>query len=623
MIDCFPFIGTIRQPGMDTSYGAASSSKKRKGGILQRMTAAKEELTAESALFKVLLGMYAKGILSAHQFHEIAKAGQEDIDKAHDGFQVVNLQRVAKLQQSNNFGRTIASMMAKECNLPMPMQVHIPMKGLEDGVPCRSMLLPHEMFATFFENDAWTQTILPDESKLRPFWDAFESHPSFQNHPLKSVPNYRDKVIPLGLHGDECPVLGVGKIWCKCVLFFSWFSLMSVAAGQGYQQAHIYTWGVFEKYCIKTQNGVLGTMDTFFALLKWSFQCMFDGTWPTHDWRGFKYPKKSKAGRKAGKPLANWWKACLIQLAGDLDYYSKSPRWSNHNKPCSICKATYNGPLSWRDNRYNSGWQNATLTPATYREHLSPTCPLFELPGLSSLSMAMDWMHCHHLGWLQYLFDSVIHLLVFYLLPDAPMENLVNIGNFLKEHQRTNRCKNPYRMKLDKLTMFQPKKGYPKLRGRAADIAGLHSAMLALWAAHMDPADVHHRRIRLVLQLNCQIQDLLEEYSPAYGYVAVPPEPANQVFQKGLQMASLHNQLLEHYKNEEIQVFNMTTKTHFALHSLQFCKHIHPFLIWCYKGESTMHRIQVLWKSCLTAKHFQVANLAALKERHLLWLQYA
>ena len=54
---------------MDTSFGTSSSSKKTKGGILQRMGSAKEELTAESALFKVLLGMYAKGILSAPQFH--------------------------------------------------------------------------------------------------------------------------------------------------------------------------------------------------------------------------------------------------------------------------------------------------------------------------------------------------------------------------------------------------------------------------------------------------------------------------------------------------------------------------------------------------------------------------
>ena len=52
MIDCFPFTETIQQPGMDTSYGAATSSKKRKGGILQRMTSAKEELTCESSLLK-------------------------------------------------------------------------------------------------------------------------------------------------------------------------------------------------------------------------------------------------------------------------------------------------------------------------------------------------------------------------------------------------------------------------------------------------------------------------------------------------------------------------------------------------------------------------------------------
>ena len=36
----------------------------------------------------------------------------------------------------------------------------------------------------------------------------------------------------------------------------------------------------------------------------------------------------------------------------------------------------------------------------------------------------------------------------------------------------------------------------------------------------------------------------------------------------------------------------------------------------------TMHRVQVLWKSCLPgSKHWQVSKKAALKERHLLWLQ--
>ena len=175
----------------------SSSSKKRKGGILQRMNAAQEDV------------------------HTIAKAGQEDINKTHDGLQVVDLDRIARLQQSRNLARTLISMMAKDSSLPMPMEVHIPMKGLEDGVPCNSLLLPHEMFSAFFENGSgWQKSILPDPSKLTAFWDSFERHPCFQEHPLLSKPDYKATTIPLGLHGDECPVLGVGKIWCKCVLFF-------------------------------------------------------------------------------------------------------------------------------------------------------------------------------------------------------------------------------------------------------------------------------------------------------------------------------------------------------------------------------------------------------------------
>ena len=604
----------------------SSSSKKRKGGILQRMNAAQEDVRTQSSLYVLLMGMYAKGELSGAQVHAIAKAGQEDINKTHDGLQVVDLDRIARLQQSRNLARTLMSMMAKDSSLPMPMEVHIPMKGLEDGVPCNSLLLPHEMFSAFFDNGSgWQKSILPDPSKLTAFWDSFEGHPCFQEHPLLSKPDYKATTIPLGLHGDECLVLGVGKIWCKCVLFFSWFSLMTVAAGQGFQHAHIYTWGVFEKYCIKTQPGVLGAIDTFFAILRWSMQCLFDGTWPTHDWRGCKYPANSKEGKRGGKPLANGWRACLVQFAGDLDYYAKwfeAPRWSNHAKPCCICKTTYRGNLSWRDNRFNSAWQSSTLSPSTYRSHFSPTSALFQLPGISSLSLAMDFMHCHHLGWLQYLYGSILHLLVFFLMPGKHLVNLAEIGEFIKNYQKTNQTKHPYKMKLDKMTMFQPKKGYPKLRGRAADIAGLHAAMLQLWTGKMDATDVQHRQIRLLLDLNHQIVDLLETYSPTYGYMALPAGICDSVFQKGLQMAQLHNQLLEHYEAAGIQIFNMTSKTHFALHALQFSKFIHPFMIWCYKGESTMHRIQVLWKSCLHgSKHFQVANKAAIKERHLLLLQ--
>jgi len=604
----------------------SNPTKKRKRGIHQRLSAAEEEMSVDSCLFALLMIMFAKGILSGHQVHSLAKAGQEDINMAYDGFQVKKLRRLAELKQSKNLGRTVSTMMTKNTELPMPMEVHVPMKGLPEGQSCKSIMLPHEIFSAFYHNGAaWTKCILPDSSKLQQFWSSFSGHPCFEGHPLETQSDYSTHVIPLGMHGDEVPVLGVGKIWCKCVLFFSWFSLMSVAAGQKFQDSNLYIWGLFEKYVIQTENGVLGTLDTFFAIMRWSFQCIYEGTFPSLDWRGKPFPRNSKEFHKAGKQLANGWRGCLIQLAGDLDYFSKwfqASRWSNHQKPCSICRAGYRGPLSWRDNRNNSGWQSATLKPSNYRSHFSPTSPLFQLPGFSSLCMAMDWMHCHHLGWLQYLYGSIFHILVFIILPGEELENLSNIATFIKTFQKEHHVKHIYRMKLDKLTMFQPKKGYPKLRGRAADIAGLHSAMHALWNQFMDASNVQHRQIRLILSLNMDINELLDTYSPTYGYMAVPEIPAAELFQKGLQMASLHGRLLESYEAQEIQVFNMISKTHFALHSLQFSRFVHPYLVWCYKGESTMHRIQTLWKSCLAgSKHWQVSGRAALKERYLLTLQ--
>ena len=45
--------------------------------------------------------------------------------------------------------------------------------------------------------------------------------------------------------------------------------------------------------------------------------------------------------------------------------------------------------------------------------------------------------------------------------------------------------------------------------------------------------------------------------------MAIPELPAAELLQKGLQMASLHGLLLESFAAQDIQVFNMTSKTHF------------------------------------------------------------
>lgn len=228
----------------------------------------------------------------------------------------------------------------------------------------------------------------------------------------------------------------------------------------------------------------------------------------------------------------------------------------------------------------------------------------------------MDFMHCMFLGWQQYLYGSVFHLLVFKLMGGTPLANLSDIQEWILSFQRLNDVQYPYRHRLDKLSMFQKKSGYPRLRGRAADIMGLDTAMLGLWKEHMEAGNVVHKRIRLLLDLNVRVAKILHEFSPKTGHFKVPEPAYGQLRSMALDMAQLHAQVLEHFQNEGTKVFNITSKTHFALHSLLLAQHIHPALVWCFKGEAMMRRSSAIWKSCVDgSRHWQVSMKAALKYR--------
>ena len=73
-----------------------------------------------------------------------------------------------------------------------------------------------------------------------------------------------------------------------------------------------------------------------------------------------------------------------------------------------------------------------------------------------------------------------------------------------------------------------------------------------------------------------------------------------------------HTALLTKHQRSFCQ---QTSKPIFSLHSLQLSCYVHPYLIYCFAGESTMHHVQTLLKSCFPgSKHWQAAKKAALKK---------
>ena len=88
------------------------------------------------------------------------------------------------------------------------------------------------------------------------------------------------------------------------------------------------------------------------------------------------------------------------------------------------------------------------------------------------------------------------------------LDKLHYMEKFLKKHPKDHGSTYGFKQRVAKKTMLKPKKGFPKIRGRASDVQSLDHALLALFSAHMLEDNLQHRQIRLFLDLNLQFPKL-------------------------------------------------------------------------------------------------------------------
>ena len=115
---------------------------------------------------------------------------------------------------------------------------------------------PHEMFSSLYHNyrDLWNEVMMPSSSKLVEFWDAQSTHPNMEGNPIKSRPDCKTRCLPIGLHGDEAPITGKGKVWSKSMLTFQWTSLL----GKGWSASRtMWIGSSFDKMLDTSESGTL------------------------------------------------------------------------------------------------------------------------------------------------------------------------------------------------------------------------------------------------------------------------------------------------------------------------------------------------------------------------------
>ncbi|CAE7780475.1 unnamed protein product [Symbiodinium necroappetens] len=455
------------------------------------------------------------------------------------------------------------------------------------------------MFASLFRSygPAFRKHILPRPEELKPFWTKVAGHPALQGHDVLSRGDRFTKAIPIGVHGDDCPVSGLGKCWVSKLSTLSWYSFMGMASRTLEKLLWIYSCP--EKYRLNQSDEYEPTLDTFFRILAWSLTWLYRGQWPDTDFNGDKYRNGSPEQKRALTPLAGGYYCVLLGIIGDLDWFHgvlKLQHYGSSKNPCCLCKAQAKGPLTYTNFKSDAPWR-ATIWKAKdwIADPSRSQNPIFRVPSTSCHVVAMDLMHVKYLGCDMYMLGSVIWLLCHLVLPNDPAENLRVVWHKLKECYVKLGIPASQRFRgLLKASMYTRKKGYPKLRGKAYEVRHLIRPMLDTWLFFCNSRLHVHQQISLMLKQNVLMESVLTDYKEALQF----PAKAAQAFRDATtNMLLLHAAVATHFAHSGIQVFDLTSKFHLLQHIADYSEYISPRVVWCFSGEDLMRHTQKLAQS--------------------------
>ena len=304
---------------------------------------------------------------------------------------------------------------------------------------------------------------------------------------------------------------------------------------------------------------------------------------------------------RAGKKIANGFFCVLWVIKADLDFMAKDLGLASYRKStCAFCPAHAirdgdDPGMSVSEFRFDF----ATWMKALYNQEnwVKSTNPLFDIPGVSVLSVAADLMHCKHMGTDMYIYASILLILCFEILPGAASANMFTVWAKMKRFA-TRKKINTFSNLL--VSMFcdhnKPHDAYPKLKGRAAEVRNLVEPLLHVWEEHCDKRVVQHVQITLLLQRSMDMGNILSSNKDE---VVLPVSDRSHFKKVGFQYLVLFNALGNHYTSVGKKLFNVTIKAHYVAHSILQAEYINPRLGWCYAGEDFMRVSKHLMAVCV------------------------
>ncbi|CAE7743230.1 unnamed protein product, partial [Symbiodinium necroappetens] len=479
----------------------------------------KETATEGSLLAEHLLQKWSWGEMSAQDIQAIADLAVQDSEQKRDLTKLKELGAAGLHgKYANKVYQAVYKTGAQGIRLPTPFLVKVPFKN-PWGMMLQAVMLPHVLFSSIYASyrATWEKSICPNLDALERFWNVMvESKNPNITPAMTRKKNWKRRLIPLALHGDGVPITGLGKSWVQTVTNFAWYSLLTMSTSTA--DSLFFVYAMVDKMRVDAKD-LTGHSSMVFGrqLTTWVESILAEFLVTCAD----PYDASSIEGQKAGKPLAAGYCAVLFSLVGDLDYYATIldvARSTSVTAPCSRCRATKYGDMSWQDFRPAANWMSSAYSPAGWKALPAAdksTCPLFHMPWTSICNLGYDYMHCKYLG-------------------------------------------------VDRISMFfRAQKKSLSLRGKAAENRSLARPLLAIWAARMTAGIAVHRKLHLLLKLNWRLEELLEVNKFEFAFAEAD---ANAFRDAMTGFLLLQKELSQHFSDHDPKLFNYTEKSHFLQH---------------------------------------------------------
>ena len=600
-----------------------------KGGIRRRAVEreAVAAPTRKSALAGLLLEKWSWGEISAVQVQKFADAACQDGVTHPD---VVALARMGGAGSIHgNVHRDLVRHLPDN-SLPNSFAWQVPLlrrKGGNVGVILQEhhFVLPHEWFAALYEHyPARWAAIAGEDNERADFWQAAAARADFANGQICQVPDYRQKMIPLLLHGDGVPVVGVGRPDTKSLDVYSWESLLCRDGST--LDIKIYITSVFSHLLCKQAVDGADSVQELWRVINWSFGALFAGVWPDCGPNGAPFEAGTSGAAKAGLPLAGGFKAVVFGLKGDLDHFSNKYYLEHFGsaKPCFLCRAdAADNPNCWANLRPDAPWRTSGWqTDALWREAHAEHHPVFDLPGVTIYSVLLDTLHILDLGVLQYFLGSVFHALVFTILQNGSARANAEFlwGEIRQLYQRHGVTTQFGNFGVNTFCNKKaPHASHPRLRGKAAEVRHLLPLVAELWERFGRRDVEHDQHVRVVLQRLVRLQRILDEEPGCF-----LPAAAAEEFKTCVDRLVVHCQWLSADARAKGQfLHNLTIKFHMLVHLAEQSLVISPRVGRCYLDEDYVGTMKlVAAASCSGVFIGTISKTVAMKYRTGINIRY-